>query len=305
MGIKGLYSYLKHYRNDIDLAELTPAKEAFRIGVDAMSLLYRFKGDADAILALIALLRSQGHRIFFVFDGKPPQEKEKEIAARRSAKEDAATQAVALQSFLASSAAGDLSPRDREILEHSLARCQGGAWHMTRDARRAFQDRLWEFSIPYVKSLSEADDVLFDLVAAGKLDVVMSTDMDYLLAGVGRLWIPSRKGAQILEEIRLDDVLEGEGLEQAGLTDACILCGTEEREGLRGVPPLTAFSWIRHYGSLEGVFQSNVADRNFRAMFPSLEVIQEVRVARAVTGGAYDRMRPDHLERVREFLDSL
>lgn len=301
MGIKGLYSYLKHYREPVEFEEVC---SPLRIGVDAMSLLYRFRGNTDAILDVIDQLKQKGCRILFVFDGKPPAEKEREVQSRRDAKESAATQAASLSAFLESEQAAALGPRDRAFLELSVERAKSESWHMTRDARRAFQERLWMKEIPYVKSVSEADDVLMDLTAAEKLDVILTTDMDYLLGGAKLLWIPTRRGNMDFEQVCLADVLEGEGLTPAAFQDACLLCGTEEREGARGVPPHTAFAWMRHYGSLEALFKSNVGDTIFRAMFRNVGDIASARMARTVRT-AYERIRPDHLERVREFLDAL
>jgi 5'-3' exonuclease len=303
MGIKGLYSYLKHYRDQIDLE--VQKGPPLRIGVDAMSILYRYRGDTEAIVKIIAALRTNGHKVFFVFDGKPPPEKEREVAARRDAKETAAASAASIAAFLGSAEAAALPQRDRAYLELSLERSKSESWHMTRDSRRAFQERLWKEGVPYVKSMSEADDVLMDLVNAGKLDVILTTDMDYLLAEAPTLWIPTRRGGMDFEQVRLADILEGEALTPAAFQDACLLCGTEEREGAKGVPPHTAFAWMRHYGSLEAALRSNLSDRTFRAMFPDVAAIGAARQARATASGAYERIRPDHLERVREFLDGL
>ena len=144
-----------------------------------------------------------------------------------------------------------------------------------------------------------------DLVAAGKLDAIISTDMDCLLSGVDRLWIPIKKGITLFEEISLADVLEGENLTMDAFRDACLLCGTEERAGAKGVPAHTAFAWMRHYGSLDALLQSNVTDRAFREMFPGAEAVSAARAARPTNQEAYGRIRPDHLERTREFLDGL
>jgi len=300
MGVKGLYSYLKHYRNDIDPREL-PAK---RVGIDAMSLLYRFKGDSKEIWEFLKGLKAAGHTLFFVFDGKPPAEKEREIQNRKDSKAEAASQATSIEAFLKTDAAKDLDAKAREVLEQSLLRAQTQSWHMTRDMRRAFQEELWKEGIPYVKSLSEADDVLIDMVAANKLDVVLSSDMDFILGGVPVLWIPTKRGTFHLEEIRKEEVLEGERLTEQGLIDAGLLCGTEERAGAKGVPCLVAFSWMAHYGSLEGLLRSNVKDKVMRSMFPDGEAVAAARKSKAARG-CYERMRPDHLERVKTFLESL
>lgn len=300
MGVKGLYTYLKHYRNDIDPLTVPPC----RIGIDAMSILYRYKGNTADIVTLLRALKGVGHTLFFVFDGKPPVEKEREIQSRKDVKADATAQATAIDTFLKSDAAAALDKSSLSILEYSMQRAQHQSWHMTRDSRRAFQETLWIEEIPYVKSISEADDVLTDLFAAGKLDVVLTTDMDYLLGGVGRLWIPTRKGDCYFEDIQLEDIMSGEGITRQGLLDAGLLCGTEERKGAQGVPCSTAFAWIRHYGSLEALLKSSVMDPVLRAMFPSVETVQSIR-ARHTPQEAYSRVRPDHLVRVREFLDRL
>jgi 5'-3' exonuclease len=239
-----------------------------------------------------------------VFDGKPPPEKEREIQTRKETKVGAAAQAESIQTFLKSKEAGDMDAASIEILELTLQRCQNQSWHMTRETRQAFQKQLWDFGIPYVKSLSEADDVLIDLSSAGKLDVILSTDMDYLLGGVPKLWIPSKKGVFHFEELKAVDILEGEALTQQGLMDAGLLCGTEERQGAKGVPCRVAFVWMSHYGSLEGLLKSNVTDTTIRSMFPSVDAIAAARET-VSPKPAFSRMRPDHYERVKDFLSSL
>jgi 5'-3' exonuclease len=299
MGVKGLYSYLKHYRNEIDPREQPPR----RIGIDAMSILYRFKGDKEEIKAMLNGLKGVGNTILFVFDGKPPAEKEREIQSRKDAKTEAASQAESIGSFLRSDGAKELDSNSREVLEVSLQRCQNQSWHMTREMRREFQEELWNMDIPYVKSVSEADDVLIDLVAAGKIDTVISTDMDYLLGGVKVLWIPTKKATFHFEELRQSEILEGENLMPMSLIDAGLLCGSEERQ-VKGVPCSVAFTWMSHYGSLEALLKSSVRDATMRKLFPDTDAIFNARF-QVAPKAVYSRIRPDHYERIKEFLDSL
>jgi 5'-3' exonuclease len=299
MGVKGLYSYLKHYRNYIDPREI-PKK---RIGIDAMSLLYRFKGDTKEILYLLSELRRVGHVLFFVFDGKPPPEKEQEVQNRKDQKTAAGAKAESIKKFLGT--AEGIDTATREMLEYSLERCTNQSWHMTRDTRRAFQDELWNHSIPYVKSMSEADDVLVDLSAAGKIDIVLTTDMDYILSGTRTLWIPTKKDTFFFEEIQLDDILAGESLTLPSLLDAGLLCGTEERQGAKGIPCDKAFTYIRYYGSIEAILKGNIRESEITRMFPNTDAISNAR-ARCQPCKVYtERIRPDHLERVKEFLNTL
>jgi len=300
MGVKGLYSYLRHYREQIDLRQVKPQ----RIGVDAMSLLYKHKGRTEDILILLHALKQAGHRIFFVFDGKPPAEKEREVQVRKDQKTAAISKATALEAFLQSAAAATLEPSARDFLEVSLERLHKQSWHMTRELRRAFQGELWRMEIPYVKSVSEADDVLVDLALNGKLDVILTTDMDYLLSGVKLLWIPTHRGLFTYEELSLDKIIEGERISVAGLKDAGLLCGTEERQKARGIPCERAFTLIRYYGSIEKILESNVKDEIINEMFPNNDIIQKIR-DNLKAKEPYSRIRPDHMERTKDFLLSL
>lgn len=285
MGIRGLYTYLKHYRTAFDLRSKT---QPLRIGIDGMSFLYRYKEQKEEILLVLRKFKELGHKIFFIFDGKPPAEKEAEITARKDARQTAATAASTLETFLQSESAKEIDEASIQFLEDSLKRSQTRSWNATRTIRRAFQDVLWDEEIPYVKSISEADDVIIDLYAGEKLDVVMSSDMDYLVAGIGRLWIPSQKGIFWFEEILLDDVLVGEEMTKPQLLDM----GTLSVD--YGVHCDTAFTWLRHYGSLQVILKSPSININRESQQDSRFKPQEV----------YSRIRPDHLERVKSILDS-
>jgi 5'-3' exonuclease len=297
MGVKGLYTYLKPYRKEIGNPMKGPA---LRIGFDAMSMLYNYKSNYEDMYPLLKEFKAAGHRLLFVFDGKPPTEKEAEVKERRDARESACTQASNLKEYLTDAT---LSPTERKVLEYSLARLEFKGWHMTRDIRQTFQRALWDMEIPYVKALGEADDVLADMAVAGKLDVVVSTDMDFLLSGVSRLWIPLRNRYDGFEEILLKNVLAGEQLTLEGLRDVGILCGVESLRGLVSIASHMAFSWVRYYTSIEGILGSAIND-------PQLDILRNEpfleKIRTHFKTGAWDaRIRPDHLERFRLFIEAL
>jgi 5'-3' exonuclease len=300
MGVKGLYSYLKAYRHSVDPLTGPP----LRIGFDAMSILYKYKSNYASVYPFLKQLKEHGHTLLFVFDGKPPAEKEEEVKERREARQGAATQAATLKEQLHSAKAKELSTQERQILEYSVARLEFQGWHMTREIRHLFQEELWTMGIPYVKGIQEADMVLVDLVAAGKLDVVVSSDMDFLLSSVPRLWVPHRNQSHGFEEVALKEVLEGERLSEAAFQDACILCGVEPLRGRVNVNTNIAFSWLRYYKSIEGILGSSLKE-------PQLECLREEGLLGSVRrhfeprADWTERIRPDHLERFRSFLDTL
>jgi len=299
MGVKGLYTYLRAYRHDI-YTQTIPREPKLRIGFDAMSMLYKYKSAYADMYPGLAELKAQGHTLLFVFDGKAPAQKEAEVKERREARQDASQQATSLKEHLTNT---NISVKERAILEFSVARLEFQGWHMTREIRHEVQKALFKMGIPYVKALGEADDVLTDLAAAGKLDVVVSTDMDFVLSGIKRLWIPFRKSYDGFEEIIISEVLQGEGLTPASLLDAGILCGVEPLRGRVSLNSMTAFSWMRYYKSIEGILKSAVNDAQLDALRDplALEAARDHFKARPWES----RIRPDHLETCKSFLESL
>jgi len=300
MGVKGLYTYLKKFRREC-LYEKIPADPPLRIGFDAMSMLYKYKGNYPELYPVLRGLKDAGHRILFVFDGKPPVEKEAEVKERRDIRNSASSQAGTLKEHLADP---KLQGQERSILEYSLARLEFQGWHMTREIRQTFQRALWDMDIAYVKANGEADDALSELVGSGKLDVVVSTDMDFLLSGVPRLWIPFRSGNDGFEEIVLEKVLEAENMTQEMFRDAGILCGVEGLKGKVSIQTTMAFSWIRYYKSIEGLLNGTIKEAQFEYL-KDTDLVQKIRSHFTAGTNWKEQIRSDHLERCAAFMDAL
>ena len=298
MGVKGLYTYLRKYQKHRPYMCSEPP---LRIGFDAMSMLYTYKASFPEMYPLLKELKDAGHTLLFVFDGKPPTEKEAEVKERRDLRTSATSQADVLRESLRDPGLG---AQERSILEYSLARLEFQGWHMTREIRHTVQQVLWTLDIPYVKAMGEADEVLTELVGAKKLDVVVSTDMDFLLSGVPRLWIPSRTNHTVVEEILMEKVLAGEGMTLEMFRDAGILCGVEALRGRVSIQSTMAFSWIRYYKSIEGLLLSTIKEPQFAELKDPASV-ERVRAHFTMKGEWKETIRPDHFKRFAVFLEAL
>jgi 5'-3' exonuclease len=280
-------------------------QQPLRIGFDAMSVLYKYKASYKDLYPILELLQKQGHRILFVFDGKAPDEKQEEVAQRREVRTDAATHAEKIREYLAKEDSANIPENERKILEDSVQRLDATSWHLTRAIRHEVQKELFDRKIPYIRGIQEADGVLIDLCGAGKLDVVVSTDMDYLLSGVvKRLWIPVQNDEAVFEELDMKTVLNGEGMTQEAFRDAGILCGVEPLRGRLCIHAKKAFNWLRYYKSIDCLLQGNVADSQIYCLREK-ELLASVRAHFAPRTDWTSQIRPDHLETVGEFLRAL
>jgi 5'-3' exonuclease len=247
MGVKGLYSYLRPYRKFPQL------EETFCIGIDVLSLLYKFRGDLVQIEALIQTFYSKGFTFTAVFDGKAPDTKQEEVSERRKKRDDAQKQADELKLYLQSDGSSHLDEKAKGLLEKKIKQIEmGEAWFVSRSLLKSFTELLQKLSVPIYKAKEEADDVLITLYKDGIIQAILSTDMDFLVMGVERVWIPSNGSGQTttLEELILSEVLKTEDITLDQLQDIAILCRDS-------IVTHRAFSWIRHYGSLENLIERN------------------------------------------------
>ena len=82
MGVRGLYHYCKPFIKPLCIENIEE-----RVGIDASSILYRFQGDFDKIYEILKPFDTT--KLLFVFDGKAPKYKEKELILRKHVKDTA------------------------------------------------------------------------------------------------------------------------------------------------------------------------------------------------------------------------
>jgi 5'-3' exonuclease len=269
MGVKGLYTYLRPYRHELDIGSI-PSKSV--LGVDALSLLYKFRANTEMILKFLEPFQRLECKILFVFDGKAPDTKNEEKALRRAKREVAQAEAAILRNYLKlAETVETLDEKGRKLIERKIYALENGeGWYLTQEARHAFQDIIRKNGMHFVKAKGEADDVLMSLWSDRRLHAIISADMDFLVAGVERLWIPS---IDKCEEVLLSSVLEEEGLEMGSFRDAAILCGVSPIYVFLNMYPKKAFAFMRHYGSLE--ILANMQQKKFKFINP--ELLTEIR----------------------------
>jgi hypothetical protein len=234
MGVRGLYHYCKNFIKN-------PQIEDKRIGIDASSLLYRFQGDCNKIYNFLGPLLN--NKLIFVFDGKAPEYKDKELEIRRTAKEFAAIRIQKLKESLNL----NLDKETYNLIKSRIEQMEVENWYLTYDIKQEFKKFLRTKNLSYVKSTVEADTLLIDLYYNGCIDAVLSSDMDYLVAGIQTLYLPV-KG--ILKEISLNEILEYEEINTEQFREAAILMGVNNIHLFAGDFSIAA-SFIRHYGCIK------------------------------------------------------
>jgi len=196
------------------------------------------------------LIHDYDINLVFVFDGLPPQLKEKEITKRREQREKATRE---WESALKS---GDfVTAFSKAVMASRLTR------PMIEDSKRL----LTLLGIPFVEAPSEAEAQTAYMAMRGEVWAASSKDYDSLLFGAPRLvryltisgkeFLPSKGIARPLkpELIDLDRLLSCYQINREQLIDVALLVGTDFNEGVKGIGPKTALDMIKQFGRLENL----------------------------------------------------
>ncbi len=190
-----------------------------------------------------------GIRPVYVFDGKPPELKAREIAERTKIKEEAR------KKYEEAIRRGDVEAARKYAQMTS---------RLTSEMVDASKELLSAMGIPWVQAPSEGEAQAAYMAKKGDVWAAASQDYDSLLFGAprlvrnltisGRRKLPNKNVyVEIKPEIiNLDKVLKGLGITREQLIDIAILVGTDYNpEGVKGIGPKQALRLIKTYGSLE------------------------------------------------------
>ena len=242
MGVRGLLSYVKKRIPLIQPADNEPQ----RIGIDIHGFLYTWQDDFESFTNFIDAFQRNGHTLIFVFDGEAGEEKKDFLRQRRIRREQSALQAKAIQSFLDTKEGYELDQPSRIHLQKEVVNLHKAAWYITKEYREKILKILTEKNLQYILAKGEADDVLVSLAKQNEIDIILSSDMDFVRFGINRMWIPYfQKGTYTCYDFDIPIFCDSEDIPIEGLKDVAELCDT--------VTAGEAFGLIRYYGSLENL----------------------------------------------------
>ena len=231
-----------------------------------------------------------GMGLIFIFDGKPPKLKEREIEKRHMLREKATRewrQALKMGEYEKAFSKAVMTSR----LTHN----------MIQDAKRLLE----LMGVPYVQAPSEAEAQASYMAKRGDVWASSSRDYDSLLFGApklvrnltifGKEFLPSKMRFRPLkpELISLNEFLSKRGITYEQLIDLAILIGTDFNEGVKGIGPKTALKIIKEYGKIE-----DLPDRIRRHVWEDYEAVRKIFFEPNITSEyktAYEKLREEEL----------
>ena len=254
MGIKGLTGLIQKYAPDsvetINLHTLSGKTLAIDASLFIYKMAFSVKTSTEG--------KSYGHIIgifqktinylavgivpIYVFDGKPPKEKNNVLKSRRE-------KSVALKKLMDES-------EDKEKKEKYKTQ----SFRMTKEDVDDVKKLLSLMGVSYIQADGEAEGYASELCKMAYVDGVVTEDMDSLAFGTPLLVRSnidrSIKRKDVLSTINMEKVLEGMNISFDEFLDICIMSGCDYCENIKGIGPNKSYLNIKEHTTIEKFVES-------------------------------------------------
>lgn len=227
MGIRNLNKYFKLNvsKKAIQSIKLSEINNKV-VAVDTSIYLYKFLKEGNLIEGfekLLHLFQKNNIIPFFVFDGKPPQEKLEVLHERSREKKHAEQKYKELEKKLKQEAQGLDVKEIQEELEH----LRGEFIHIKKSDVKKVKALMDTFHVQYVDAPGEADILLAYLTNSRKAWGILSDDMDFFLYGVDNVLRDLNLEKETVTLYTTKQILKDLKISINNFRDVTILAGTD------------------------------------------------------------------------------
>jgi 5'-3' exonuclease len=279
MGIKSNYTKCLRQIAGDDIFEPTHISQfAFeRVAIDTTLYIYKFKaamGDRwiSGFLNLIKCFRSNIVHPVFIFDGKPPIQKQEEQQARKDDRQKLQNNIDQLEKDITTyHATGDISENLMKLstpgkefdiveVEVRLLKKHDQVVHVTPIDFVTLKQLFDIMEIPYYTSPSEAEKMCSKLCIDGKVAAALSDDTDVIAYKCPKTICKLNTSSGGCFVVNHETLLVKLKINKHQFLDHCIMCGTDYNKNIPGVGSLTAYKHIVAHESIEGVSDNTKLD---------------------------------------------
>lgn len=291
MGIKNLKKFLREsYPSLLKQIHISQFRDE-KIAIDISSFIYKYKvvfGDRwiSSFPSLFCCFKENGVHATFIFDGKPPPEKEGEKQKRKVQKQSIEDNVSSLKLDLelykdtrkstpllcdimkkitknnqnlikinrllhSGGGSGDEIYIDVDAIEQYIDKKEKQIVNITSSDNQSIQKMMDHFGIPYIQAPGEAEALASYLYSSNKIKAVLTEDTDVLAYGTGIFLSNLNTSSGICDVLYLNDILERMDLSLQEFLDFCIMCGTDYNDNIRDIGCKKVYKIISQYKSIE------------------------------------------------------
>lgn len=253
MGISGLNNFI--FSNVQGAVKTYPyAKYGGKVFVfDTNILLYKYcymyPNDMPSFVLCfmykIITLLSNGIMPVFVFDGKPPIEKDRVIKRRYINKKQIREKLNRLN---------EVKNKTFRVKEQ-ISKLEKQSFTVTRFHKQAVQRLFDHLGVPWFNAEGEAEEMCAILQKNGIVDYTVSEDTDTFVFGCDKVIRMLKNSSSYVKEISLPMILRSTGMSYEKFVDMCILAGCDYTDSINGVNIKTCYSMMSKFGTIEACIE--------------------------------------------------
>jgi flap endonuclease-1 len=182
-----------------------------------------------------------GVKPIWVFDGKPPELKAKELDKRKELKQKAE------------------ESKEQAIEEGDFEKAKqmaGRSIKITKEMMEDAKNLIRIMGCPVIEAPCEAEAQCAELCQMDLAFGVASEDMDSLTFGAKYLLRGFNSKKEPITQIDLAAMLEGFEMNMDELIDLCIMCGCDYTHSIGNIGPIKAFKLIKEQKNIEGILEA-------------------------------------------------
>lgn len=268
MGIKQLNSFLKQScKNSIKKVHFNELSNK-KIAIDISIYLYKFLEDGsiiDNLYLMIGLFRKYNIIPVFIFDGKPPKEKNETIRKRLEQKKQAKQYIISLEERLHHLEKKPNLNTQEEIfkIKNIMKQEFKKTLRLTRNDIKISKELIHAYGACYLEATGEADNLCAELVKKKLVYGCLSEDMDMFVYGCNRVFRNMNIYNETIDYYDYNKILKQLKLSSKEFREICVYSGTDYNEGNHIFQTFKLFKIFKKNKSKNGNFYEWLVHQNY------------------------------------------
>ena len=286
MGIKNLKNILTNKCSNAIVQRKLNCYHGLIVGIDLSIYLYKYlyrnNDHIGGLTRLILRLLKNNVYPVFVFDGKPPKEKEDVLNERKTKREYLYMKKDIIELILENRKLSnedlkikinlyiELNNPNFKIEDEKLNIYLEEDFNLKEElekigrkiivVRQEHIDKAKElfnlFGVSYIHAPCEAESLLAVLCKKHIIDCCITEDMDILANGCQVFLKNFSSDKNYVDEYCLGGILQNLEISYEQFVDLCILCGCDYTSKIYGIGHINAYKLIKKYNNIEGILEN-------------------------------------------------
>ena len=287
MGIKNLKSILVNKCQTAIVQRKLSCYNGLVVGIDLSIFLYKYLYNNNDLVGgltrLILRLLKNNICPLFIFDGKPPKEKDEILAERKLKREYLYMKKDILNIIIENNNILDRSQLLNKMKEYILSK--NNNFKLEEDKINLYLSETFNikeeiekiekkiivvrsehinqckqlfdfFGVNYIHAPCEAESLLAVLCKKNIIDCCITEDMDILANGCQVFLKDFSSDKNMIQEYCLEGILINLEMTYKQFVDLCILCGCDYTSKIYGIGHVNAYKLIKKYDNIEGILEN-------------------------------------------------